>query len=104
MASTKNSERKKRKYNDRRKSVTSVNKAKRPAQHDKRNAYFTNRTEELVGKKVKIRTKDGPELGTVQAIITRPPGAVRQGRYLRVVTATDSFDRPRSRVKVLSHE
>lgn len=101
MGSVKNTNRSKRKYGDRRKSLTASNKTRKAAKSQSRTDRLVARTQDLIGQKVKIRTKDGPELGTVESIIPRPEGAKRSGQYLRVVTTTDRFDRARSRAKIL---
>lgn len=44
MASAKNSDRRKRKYGERRKSITATNKAKIPARHESHIAHLAART------------------------------------------------------------
>lgn len=102
MASSKNTNRSKRKYGDKRKSVTISNKSKKPSRHERTIERLSLRTQELIGQKVRIRTKDGPEIGVVQDVIAQPQEAKRKGQYLHVVTPTGQFDRARSRAKIIS--
>lgn len=80
--------------------ITSANKSRTKAREVARTDRLIARTKGLIGQKVKIRTKDGPEIGTVEAILARPEGARRRGQYLHVVTPTGQFDRARSRTKI----
>jgi hypothetical protein len=81
--------------------VTSANKSRTKAREAARTARLVARTQDLIGQRVKVRTKAGPELGTVEAILPRPEGARRRGQYLHVVTPTGQFDRARSRTKII---
>lgn len=101
MGSVKNTNRSKRKYGDSRKSLTASNKTRKAERSHARADRLIARTQDLIGQRVKIRTKEGPELGTVESVIPRPEGAKRSGQYLRVVTTTNRFDRARSRAKIL---
>jgi hypothetical protein len=81
--------------------ITSANKSRIKAREAARTARLVERTKGLIGQRVRVRTKDGPELGTVEGILPRPEGARRRGQYLHVVTPTGQFDRARSRTKII---
>lgn len=101
MGSIGNSNRSKRKYGDKRKSITESNRAVRTDRHMHSIERLVERTQELIGKKVTVRAPGGPEVGVVQEMIARPEGAKRAGTYLRIDTPTRKFTRTRSRIKVV---
>jgi hypothetical protein len=82
MANIKNSDRRKRKYGDKRKSATARNKANRQARHKRRLRKLECRTLELVGRKVihagqpvlvlEMLERDDPRVDTLKP----------RGRYL----------------------
>lgn len=108
MASTKNSNRRKRKYGNRG-SATERNKKRRIQQAARRIAKLNARTDALVGTHVAVRIKDHlkPMVGTVEAVIRHgddgyPEDAKRHtGAYLRVRTTIGDIKVSRHRAKVV---
>ena len=107
MANPKNTNRRKRKYNDARKSTTEKNRKRKQARHEQRVARLTSRTQGLVGQHVRVRAKDHakPLVGTVLEVIGKshdryPTDARRHvGSYLRIRTAVGELLASRHRVK-----
>lgn len=108
MASAKNSARRKRKYGENQKARTAKNKSSKLARAERHAAYLIQRTQGLVGKRVLVRTADGPFEGTVREVI---PGkdvpfdpdttARRTGQFLRVSDGPREAVVARRRVKVV---
>lgn len=107
MASSKNTNRHKRKYGDARKSRTERNRKIKQQRHEARHARLVARTQSLIGKSVRVRSKEQtkPLVGTVLEVITKdddhyPRHAHRHvGRYLKVRTAIGEMVASRHRVK-----
>lgn len=93
MGHVKNSARKKRKYNGR-EAITERNRATKLAKSDLRSAYLIERTESLLGKIVKVRTRFGQRAGVVEEIIhpgheDYPSGCKRRGARVVVKDSED---------------
>lgn len=107
MANTKNTNRRKRKYNDARKSTTEKNRLKKGQRHMDRRAKLVARTQGLIGQHVRVRAKDHakPLIGTVLEVISPGhddyPTAARRhyGSYLRVRTQIGEILSSRHRAK-----
>lgn len=106
MASTKNANRRKRKYGDRR-SITEKNRKKKQQRHEHRQARLLARTQSLIGKHVSVRLKEHakPLVGTVLEVVSKDnehyPHTARRhvGRYLHIRTAVGELMASRHRVK-----
>jgi hypothetical protein len=99
VASVKNTARRKRKYGDQA-ARTARNKQTKKSAAELHEVKKVERTQLLVGKKVQIRTPDGPQVGTVREVVPAPSGSVRQrGQFLLVSCRDENFVRSRHRVK-----
>lgn len=106
MARIKNQNRRKRKYGDR-KSITEKNQKRKQQQHERHRERLLSRTQELIGKHVRVRGKDQvkPLVGTVLEVLRKhndnyPHGARRHhGSYLKIRTAVGERLVSRHRVK-----
>ena len=109
MASTKNSDRRKRKYGEGQRSRTAKNKAGKQRQADARRARMEKRTQALIGQHVAVRSKGyaKPLVGTVLEVLSKdsesyPTDARRHyGKYLRVRTTLGEILASRHRCKPL---
>ena len=108
MASVKNTARRKRKYGEGQKARTAANKASKKAAAERRAARLIARTQALIGKRVQVRTTDGPLVGTVREIVAGrdvpadPDSNVRRnGQFLRVADQKREAVVARRRAKVL---
>ena len=109
MANSKNSTRRKRKYDDRRKSATERNHKARQKRHELWQARMVARTQSLIGKHVSVRVKDQakPFVGTVIEVLRKgdegyPSDAKRNvGAYLVVRTTIGDLKASRHRAKVI---
>lgn len=102
MASVKNGDRRKRKYDEAQKARTAKNKESARARGQRRTARLLERTRSLIGRQARIRTAEGPMVGRVVEVLSPgdegyPKEAERHhGSYLVV-------EGPRSNVKVSRH-
>jgi hypothetical protein len=100
MAHIKNNNRSKRKYGEKRTAATKINKQRAIDRADLRTARLVERTRQLIGKNVTIRTPGGPLAGRVRDLITKPTDAKRKGSYLLIAGEDgETYARARSRVK-----
>lgn len=109
MATSKNSNRHKRKYSEARKSATEKNRKRAADSAAKRTARLAARTQSLIGQHVEVRVKDHvkPMVGTVLEVLDKnhehyPHSARRHtGKYLKVRTTIGDLVASRHRVKPL---
>jgi uncharacterized protein with WD repeat len=102
LSSSKNTNRSKRKYGENRRVRTVQNKTTKKAAADRRAERLIARTQNLIGKTVEIRTKEGPLVGKVREIVRPPKGAKRKsGQHLVVADRNRTATRSRHRAKVV---
>ena len=102
MARAKNTNRRKRKYTDLRKTATERSRSLKQPRHEMKMARINARTNALVGKLVEFQIAGDikPRVGTVVSIVEAPEGALRKGHYLSIKDSDGTlYTKLRSRVK-----